>query len=74
VNGQGNGVPVGGAGALDKVRPNYAQATMRDTYNMNCAQNESENDTGFSRRMGMAKRPIIESADLIINSARRITK
>jgi len=36
---------------------------------MNSAQNESEDDAGFLRITGLAKRPKIESADAVINIA-----
>jgi len=56
-------------GALNEVRPNYVQATIRDAYGMNSAQNESENDAGFPRITGTAKSPKMESADAVINTA-----
>jgi len=46
---------------------------MRGAYGMNCALNECENEAGFPRITGMAKRPKMESADAVINTAMPIT-
>jgi len=71
-NGQNKVVFVGGS-ALNGAKPTFAQATIGGMHNMNGTENESENETGFPHRAGMTRRPIMESADSLINTARPIT-